>query len=126
MHMNTFLRPLLAGSAALALLSGCTASSICNKNAQCQEEENDRDFSDDAPAVCAAEYDARIASLRANEEEECLRLADAIIALDNCRLSLDCDDFLEADLGGKCDDQLDDLEDARDDVDGDECSAQEN
>jgi len=104
----------------------CTASSICNKNVECQEEENDRDFSDDAAAVCAAEYQAGLNALNANEEEECHRLASAQLALDNCRLGLDCDDFVEADLGGKCDDQIDELEDAREDVDGNECSAQEN
>jgi len=105
---------------------GCTAQNFCNKSQECQEEENDRRFSDDAAAVCAVDYDTRINALLANEEKECHALADAIVALDNCRLGLDCDDFVEADLGGDCDDQLDDLEDAVRDVDGDECTAQEN
>jgi hypothetical protein len=103
----------------------CTASSFCDKALNCQKEEHDRDFSDDAVAVCAVEYETGINALLANEEEECQRLAQAQIALDNCRIGLKCDDFVEADLGGECDDQLDELEDARDDVDDNECSAQE-
>jgi hypothetical protein len=122
--------PRLIG-AAFALLTvplmgtQCTASSICDKTAVCLKEENDRDFSDDAVAVCAVEYESRINALYANEEDECHRLADAILALDRCRIGLKCDDFVEADLGGECDDERDALDDARDDVDGLECTAQE-
>jgi hypothetical protein len=123
------LRPLLAVAVAALTLplmgTQCTARSICDKSLQCQEEENDRSFSDDAPAVCAVEYEANISALYANEEEECHRLADAIQALDGCRLNLKCDDFVEQDLGGECDDERDAVDDARDDVDGIECSAQE-
>jgi hypothetical protein len=127
--MHHHIRPFLAVAVAVFTLplmgTQCTASNICNKNAECQEEENDRTFSDDAPAVCAVEYEANINALYANEEEECHRLADAILALDGCRLNLKCDDFVEQDLGGECDDERDNLDDARDDVDGFECSAQE-
>ncbi len=118
------LATLLAASALMG--TQCTASNICNKQLTCLEEEFDRDFSDDAPAVCAAEYEARINALLANEEEECHRFAEALIALDNCRIGLKCDDFVEDDLGGECDDQIEDLEDAVDDINGDECTAQEN
>jgi hypothetical protein len=40
-------------------------------------------------------------------------------------MGLKCDDFVEADLGRECDDEREALDDARDDVDGFECSAQE-
>lgn len=122
-------RPLIAVLFALVTVplmgTQCSARSICDKSLTCQEEENDRNFSDDAPAVCAAEYEAGINAFYANEEEECHRLADAIVALDNCKVGLKCDDFVEQDLGGECDDERDALDDARDDVDGFECTAQE-
>jgi hypothetical protein len=103
----------------------CTARGICDKRAQCEDEENDRQLEPDSIAVCAAEYETSINKLYANEEDECHRLAEAIVALDNCKMGLKCDDFVEGDLGGECDDQLDALEDAFDDVDGNECTAQE-
>jgi len=107
------------------LSTGCTARGICEKRAQCESEENDRELEPDSTAVCAVEYDTAINKLYANAEEECHRLADAIIALDNCKIGLKCDDFVEGDLGGECDDQVDALEDAIEDVDGNECTAQE-
>lgn len=125
--MARSLSAVLAVVAALPLMgAGCTAQNICNMSRECQEEENDRTFSDDAAAVCAVDYDTRINALYANEEDECHALADAILALDNCKVGLKCDDFVEGDLGGECDDEVDDLDDAARDVDGDECSAQEN
>ena len=104
--------------------TGCTAQNLCNRISECREEEGDG-ASDDAAAVCAADFDSGIAQLRANEEEACHRLADAQVALAGCMAGLSCDDLVEADLGKECDEQLDDVEDAREDVDGNECSAQE-
>ena len=103
---------------------GCTTQNLCNRISECEEEDRDG-FSDDAAAVCAAEIDSSLAALRANEEEVCHRLADAANALNACKAGLSCDDLAEADLGKECDDQLDDFKDALDDVDGNECSAQE-
>ncbi|MDP2346057.1 MAG: hypothetical protein Q8O67_34285 [Deltaproteobacteria bacterium] len=105
--------------------ASCTASSFCNKRAQCLEEEENIDLEDDSTRVCVAEYEGALNALFANEEEDCHTLANAQLALDNCRSGLDCDDFLESDLGGKCDDQLDDLEDAFEDISGFQCSAQD-
>lgn len=103
---------------------GCTAQNLCAREMECREE-NDEGVSDDDAAVCTAEVNKRIDSLRANQEPECQALADAEIAVANCRSGLSCDDYRELDLGGECDEQLDVLEDAREDVDGDECLAQE-
>lgn len=104
---------------------GCTAQNLCNREMECREKD-DQKVSDDDAAVCTAQANAYIDSLRANEEPECQALADAEIAVANCKATLDCDDFIESDLGQKCEPELDDLKDARDDVDGDECLAQEN
>ncbi len=102
-----------------------TAEQFCGKRTQCLSEEQDIELEADSTRVCVAEYEGNLAALNANEEDDCHTLAAAELALDNCRSWLDCDDFLEADLGGKCDDQLDDLQDAFDDISGLECSAQD-
>lgn len=109
----------------VAISGGCTANALCAKVAQCEDEENDTELEADSTAVCVEDYNGRIAALQANEEEECQRLASAQLALDACRAGLKCDDFFEGDLGGECDDQLDELEDALEDIDGAECTAQE-
>lgn len=124
-HHRTFLAAAVAILALPLMGTQCTARSICDKSLQCQEEKNDRSFSDDAAGVCAVEYETRINALYANEEEDCHRLADAILALDNCRVGLTCDDFVEQDPGGECEAQDDALDDALGDVRGVECSAQE-
>ena len=120
MRITTGLFALLVVSAA-----GCTAQNLCNRIAECSEEE-DIDVSDDAPAVCVAEYNGALDALNANDEEECRALASAQLTLDACKTGLSCDDLFEADLGKECDEELDDYEDAREKVDGDECTPQEN
>jgi hypothetical protein len=110
--------------AAFVGLSGCTAQNLCAKKAECADEEGD-DLADDSPSVCQANYNGNLNALRANEEEECQILANAQEALDACRAGLTCDDFFKSDFGGECDDQVDDYEDALNDIDGFECSAQE-
>lgn len=112
-------------AAFIACLSGCTAQNLCAKKAECADENGD-DLAEDSPSVCQANYNGGLSALRANEEEECHILADAQEALDACRAGLKCDDFVEDDLGGECDDERDAYQDALDDVDGIECSAQEN
>jgi hypothetical protein len=111
----------------LGALPACTqARSYCQKEAQCLDEERDIQLEDDSVGVCAAEYEGQIAALRANEEPECRILAQAILDFDACRASLDCNDFFDDNnIEDECGDQLDALNDAFDDVSGDECLAQE-
>ena len=98
--------------------SGCTANSVCAQRQECNDS-----LEDDSEGVCVAAYNAGIDSLRANNEEECQRLADAILARDGCLLQLDCNDLDdEADREDACGDQLDDVRDAQEDAD-DECSS---
>jgi hypothetical protein len=129
---QVFCRP-LGGRVALSLLAlaavasstACTAQSFCNKRAECLADEADIELEDDSIAVCVAEFDASINTLRANEEDDCQQLADATVALRACQAGLKCDDFFESDLGGECDDQLDDFEDAQEDAAGSQCTAQD-
>lgn len=103
--------------AVAAISSGCVGNSFCSKRQECNTS-----LEDDSYGVCVENYNGNINALRANEEQDCQILADAQLALDACRASLDCDDFEEADLGGKCDDEIDDVQDAQRDADG-ECSS---
>ncbi|OGQ17489.1 MAG: hypothetical protein A2138_26240 [Deltaproteobacteria bacterium RBG_16_71_12] len=101
---------------ALALCSvvvgGCVGNNLCAKKQECNDS-----LEDDSYGVCVESYNGGIAALRANKESECQELAVAMLAYDACRAALDCDDFEEADLGGKCDDERDDFEDAINDAD---------
>jgi hypothetical protein len=126
MHAHNVFTAMACVALSLPLMATqCTADNVCNKRVQCEQDENDVNYSSDAAAVCSADYQAYIASLEANEEDECHRLARAIVDLDRCRVGLSCSDFLAPDLDGECDDQRDELDDARDEVDGLECTAQE-
>lgn len=97
--------------------TGCVGNNLCAKRQECNN-----DLEDDSYGVCVESYNGGVNALRANKEEECQKLADAQLAFDACRAALDCDDFEEGDLGGKCDDELDDYEDALGDAEG-ECSS---
>ena len=111
---------MILGTALLACVvaaSGCVGNNYCAKRQECNN-----DLEDDSYGVCVESYSGNINALRANKEEECQVLADALLAFDACRASLDCDDFEEGDLGGQCDDELDDYEDAARDAEG-ECSS---
>ncbi|MCC7073915.1 MAG: hypothetical protein IT383_21585 [Deltaproteobacteria bacterium] len=99
------------------IVSGCVANNLCAKRQECNDS-----LEDDSYAVCVEDYNAGINALRANKEEECYELAAAQLAYDACRAALDCDDFEEGDLGGKCDDERDDYEDALGDADN-ECTS---
>lgn len=127
LNMKTFsLAALVALIAVVAVVTGCnTSQNFCAKREECLREDQDTDLEPDSTRVCAVELDGAIATLRANEEEDCQILADAFVALRNCQAGLKCDDFFEGDLGGECDDQLDDLEDAQRDADGLTCTAQD-
>lgn len=99
--------------AALALGGGaCASRALCEKIDECADDPPGDDFVE----ICTRQHQASMAALRANEEEDCQRLADATAALDACRAQLSCDDFEEADLGGECDDEVDEYNDAFDDA----------
>ena len=111
---------LLAVLITLTVISGCTANAVCAQRQECNDN-----LEDDSEAVCVAQYNAAIDALRANTEEDCLRLADAQLAADGCLLQLDCNDLDdEDDREDACGPELDDLRDAREDAGG-ECSSLE-
>lgn len=101
-----------------AASAGCVANARCAQIQECNDT-----LEPDSEAVCVAEYNATIDALRANNEEECLVLADAILRFDSCLTQLECNDLDDdADVEDACGDERDDLRDARDDA-GDECSS---
>ena len=90
-------------------VTGCgVAGPICAKRAQCAADPPGPDFQ----RICEINYDGQIRSLRANREEVCGAQADAQLALDLCKVELDCGDFNEADLGGNCAPEREDLQEA--------------
>jgi hypothetical protein len=97
-------------------LTSCTANQLCNKRSQCQEEGGTA-FEDDSTGVCVANANANYAAYAQNDEEACLRLGAALQSLDGCRAGLDCDDFDEADLGGNCKPEREEVDNAQSDVD---------
>jgi hypothetical protein len=135
---------LLALPLAATLVSACSSSrGYCDAAADCEREilgvviPDDAGNDDDSAGVCAAREDGGLAVLRANEEPECGALADALdrfhacVAAEFARQGDGCDALYggnepqlnEAD--GPCDDEFDDVQDARSDINGDECSSQE-
>lgn len=116
MRIAEMVLPIALGLCA-AVAAGCVGNNYCAKRQECNN-----DLEDDSYGVCVEQYNAGVNALRANKEEECQEVASALLAFDACRAALDCDDFEESDLGGKCDDELDDYEDAIRDAEG-ECSS---
>lgn len=116
MRHDVLTRLLLATSVTLGALAlggaACADRALCEKADECADDPP----GDDYVEICTRQQQASLAALRANEEEDCLRLADATAALNACRAQLSCDDFEEADLGGECDDEIDEYEDAFDDA----------
>lgn len=119
--------------ASLTVVVGCfsPARGFCEASADCDQEIfgiaiDAAGDSDDDVAVCTAQQDAQTAALRANEEDECLAVADARDAYFSCvgnefNGGADgCDAVVE-----DCDNELDDLQDALQEVNGDECSSSE-
>jgi hypothetical protein len=119
--------------ASLSVVAGCSspARGYCEASADCDLEFlgiaiDDASDADDAVAVCTAQQDAQTAALRANEEEECLAVADARDAYHACvgaefNGGADgCDAVAE-----DCANEFDDLQDAKQEVNGDECSSSE-
>lgn len=103
-----------------ALGGGCTANAHCAQLQECNDK-----LEPDSEAVCVEEYNTFISSLRANNEEECLILADAKLAFDSCLLQLDCNDLDDPpDVEDACGSEQEDLRDALRDADN-QCSSTE-
>lgn len=132
--MNTpwrlFLAPL---GLALVGTIGCSSSrGFCEAHADCEREfigiviPDQAGNEPDDVAVCMANNDGFVASLRANEEPECQEVAEKYEIYMACigNEFANNDDGCEV-LDEDCDDELDDYQDALNDVDGNECSAGE-
>jgi len=135
--MNMNWRHLAApiGLALLAASVGCTSSSargFCEAHADCERDIFGIDIPDEAGnedddiAVCTATQVGRLNVLRANEEKECQDLAEAQEIYFACIGAEFADkgdgcDVLEDD----CDDELDDVRNALEDIDGNECTSSE-
>lgn len=124
---------LLAALLASGLVGACSpARGFCEANADCRREilgveiPDSAGSADDSIAVCTANQEGQVRALRANEELECRAAADAIEAFQACigAAFADNTDGCEV-LDEDCDDERDDMNDALEDIDGDECSAGE-
>jgi hypothetical protein len=108
---------------ALALACACgvgacsPAGALCAKKQECDDERQDDD-----ERVCRTAYDVGIATLRENDEAECDALADRQQEYDACRAGLSCQDFVEPDLNGLCEDERERYLDALDEAAG-ECAS---
>jgi len=125
---------LLVAAGALALVGACTSSArgLCEAHADCE-----RDFlgvvipdlsgdADDSVDVCTVQQEGSVQALRANEEEECQIAADKIELFMACIATEFADDPDGCDvLETKCEDERDDVNDALDDIDGNECNSNE-
>ncbi|MDP2346056.1 MAG: hypothetical protein Q8O67_34280 [Deltaproteobacteria bacterium] len=126
------MRIFLPLAAVVAVVSGsCSASrGFCEASADCDAEIFGQAIdaagdADDDVAVCTALQDGQTAALRANEEEECQDVASAREAYFACVASeFDGDNGCDA-VSEDCDDELDDLAEAQEDVSGDECTSSE-
>jgi hypothetical protein len=131
----------------LAVWSTACSSSrgYCAAAADCDRElpllgvpiPDDAGNDDDSAAVCSVNVDTEIAALRANEEKECHALADALERFhacvaaefaksnDGCAALFGGDEPELTEADGPCDDEFDDVQDARADINDEECSSQE-
>jgi hypothetical protein len=129
---------LAASTAACSSSRGyCAAAADCDREILGVPIPDAAGNDDDSAAVCAANTDAEIAALRANEEQECQALADALVRFhacvaaefaakpDGCAALFGGDELELNETNGPCDDEFDDVQDARGDINGDECSSQE-
>lgn len=103
----------------------CEASADCDTDVFGFEIDAAGD-SDDDVNVCIVNQDTQLRALRANEEDECHALADALDAYYACVAAefADSKDGCDA-VNDDCDDELDDVRDANADIDGNECTASE-
>lgn len=118
----------------LSLVVGCSSTrGFCEASADCDSSDPFFGFeadaagdSDDDIAVCTANQDTTLRALRANEEDECHAAADALEAYFACVANefAGGQDGCDA-VNEECDDELDDVQEANEDINGDECSASE-
>jgi len=118
---------------ALVVLAGCSpARGFCEAHADCERDFFGVDIpdqsgdADDSIGVCIANQEGFVAALRANEEDECQAAANAYEIFMACI----ADEFAKDDDGcdvleDECEDERDDLNDAIGDIDGNECSSNE-
>ena len=116
----------------IAVMAGCSGSrGFCEASADCDAEIFGQAIdaagdADDDVAVCVAIQDGQTAALRANDEDECKEVANAREAYFACVASEfgggtdGCDAVSE-----DCDNELDDLQEALQDINGDECTSSE-
>ena len=78
---------------------GCSLEhAVCAKQAECAADPPGEEFE----KICRISYAGHLDALRANTEQECLDLADALEALDSCRVELDCDAFNQGAASDAC------------------------
>ena len=78
---------------------GCSLErAVCAKQAECAADPPGDEFEE----ICRISYAGHLDALRANTEQECLDLADALEALDSCRVELDCEAFNQGAASGAC------------------------
>jgi hypothetical protein len=130
---------LLAAPVGLALagLMGCSSATTgyCQAHADCEREflgvvlPDEAGSADDDIAVCTANKNAFLSSLRANEETVCQNAADATEVYMACIAQAFAEGDDSCDLTDptktKCDDELDDMNDALNKIDPGECSENE-
>jgi hypothetical protein len=126
-------RLILVSALAGGLASACSpARGYCEAHADCEREfigiviPDAAGDADDSVGVCVVEQEGRVRALRANEEKECQEAADKLeiyMACIGAEFSNNPDgcEVIEDD----CDDELDDLNDALREIDGNECSSNE-
>ncbi len=114
---------------------GCTspAQGFCNASADCNATFADfipipdaAGDADDSAAVCAALQQGQLNAYRANTEPSCQEVANTMEAYFACIGAAFAKDPDGCDvIEDECTDERDDWQDAVDDVDGDECSSNE-
>ena len=83
-------------------LTGCGYQQYCAKYEECSEEKLGEEFQE----ICVIENEGLLEEYRANEEETCLKLAEAKEEMDICRLSQECQDFNNQTGGEACQEEV--------------------
>jgi hypothetical protein len=132
--MRTARLLLLAPALVTGLVGGCLspARGFCEAHADCSREIlgiEIPDFAgnaDDSVGVCTVEREGQIRALRANEEEECQIAAEKTELYMACIAAAFAEDGDGCDvIEDQCEDELDDMNDALADIDGNECGSAE-
>ena len=124
-----------AGALALALVGACTSSArgFCEAHADCDREflgviiPDQSGNADDSVGVCTVNQEGFLASLRANEEDDCQEAADKFDIYMACIAASFADDDSDGcqTIDDECLDERDDSNDAQSKIDGNECSSNE-